>query len=317
MAGLVHCAGDCCGYLLPSLNMLRKISFIFFLHVFLTACTTTRINWDPDDYTVASGDTLYSIAWRYEIDPDDLAKWNHLSPPYIIHPGDRLHTKESDGLAADKLTIETKQQQNKPSEITVRRGDTLYSLSRENDVSVARLAFINGLKKPYVINPGQTLRLKGKLDLSSRQANAKSTTRVTRPVISTAASPVETNRSVSWQWPVKGKLIGRFNKYKNDAKGIDIAGSEGKSVKAASSGKVVYSGNGLISYGNLVIIKHSRSYLSAYAHNKKLLVKEGETVKAGQKIAELGKTGAEKPKLHFEIRKNGKPVDPLRYLPRS
>jgi len=300
--------------------MLRKLGLIFFLHTLLAGCTSTRFNWNPDDYTVASGDTLYSIAWRYEIDHLDLAKWNQLSPPYVIRPGDRLHTRESDSREADS----SKQSQKKrATEITVRRGDTLYSLSKENNIAVARLAAINGLKKPYVINPGQTLRLAGKSVASSTQSNTqntasgRTTTRPVRPVTNMVGSPVETNRSVSWQWPVKGKLIGRFNKRKNNAKGIEIAGREGKPISAASAGKVVYSGNGLISYGNLVIIKHSRSYLSAYAHNKKLLVKEGEMVKAGQKIAELGKTGTEKPKLHFEIRKNGKPVDPLKYLPRS
>ena len=304
--------------------MLRKISLIFFLHALLAACTTQRINWNPDDYTVATGDTLYSIAWRFEIDPDDLAKWNHLSSPHTIYPGDRLHTRELDGLEADKLRAEEKkQQQNRPTEITVRRGDTLYSLSKENDISVARLAAINGLKKPYVINPGQTLNLTGKPVSTWVRPIVQNTTRqnaasqVARQNTLPVASAVDTNRTVRWRWPVEGKVIARFNKNKNNAKGIDIAGSEGKSVSAASDGKVVYSGNGLISYGNLVIIKHSKTYLSAYAHNKKLLVKEGETVKAGQKIAELGKTGVEKPKLHFEIRKNGKPVDPLRYLPRS
>ena len=300
--------------------MLRKLGLIFFLHALLAGCTSTRLDWNPDDYTVASGDTLYSIAWRYEIDPDDLAKWNQLSPPYVIRPGDRLHTRESDSRAADSSKQSRKKQ---VTEVTVRRGDTLYSLSKENNIAVARLAAINGLKKPYVINPGQTLRLTGKSIASTTQSSTqnatagKTTTRPIRPVTNTVASPVETNRSVSWQWPVKGKLIGRFNKRENNAKGIDIAGREGKQISAASAGKVVYSGNGLISYGNLVIIKHSRSYLSAYAHNKNLLVKEGEMVKAGQKIAELGKTGTEKPKLHFEIRKNGKPVDPLKYLPRS
>ncbi len=300
--------------------MLRKLGLIFFLHALLAGCTSTRFNWNPDDYSVASGDTLYSIAWRYEIDPDDLAKWNQLSPPYVIRPGDRLHTRESDSREAGRPE---QRRQMQVTEIEVRRGDTLFSLARENNLSVARLAAINGLKKPYVINPGQILRLKGHSvanpvrTAGQKITSGKTTARVTRPVISTIKSPVETNRSVNWQWPVKGKLVARFNKRKNNAKGIDISGREGKQISAASAGKVVYSGNGLISYGNLVIIKHSRSYLSAYAHNKKLLVKEGEMVKAGQKIAELGKTGTEKPKLHFEIRKNGKPVDPLKYLPRS
>ncbi|MDH5387986.1 MAG: peptidoglycan DD-metalloendopeptidase family protein [Gammaproteobacteria bacterium] len=305
--------------------MFRTIIFLLSLPVLFVSCTNQRLNWDPDDYTVTAGDTLYSIAWRYEIDPDDLAKWNHLSSPYIIHPGDRLHTNESDSLAAVKSVVEEAQplQQKRPTEITVRRGDTLYSLSKATDVSVDRLAWINGLKKPYVINPGQTLNLTGKPVVAQVRPVVQNTTLqsavslVTPQTVRTPVSVVDTKRTVSWQWPVVGKVIERFNKNKNDAKGIDIAGKEGESVKAASSGKVVYSGNGLISYGNLVIIKHSKSYLSAYAHNKRLLVKEGESVKAGQKIAELGKTGVEKPKLHFEIRKNGKPVDPIRYLPRS
>jgi len=300
--------------------MLHKISFIILIYASLTACTNQRLDWDPDNYTVAVGDTLYSIAWRYEIDHRDLAKWNHLSPPFIIHPGERLFTNERDSLQADRLKAESNPpQQNKPIEITVGRGDTLYSLSRENDITVSELAAINGLKKPYVINPGQTLRLTRKLQLAPVRSVAQAVP--IRPIPAatsgTTILKTDTNRKVSWQWPIKGKLLARFNKNESNAKGIDIAGSEGKLVIAAASGKVVYSGNGLISYGNLVIIKHSRSYLSAYAYNKKLLVKEGEIVKAGQKIAELGKTGAEKVKLHFEIRRNGKPVDPLRYLPRS
>ena len=300
--------------------MLRRFSFIVCLSFFLVACTGQRVYWNPDDYTVVSGDTLYSIAWRYEIDPTALAKWNHLKQPYTIYPGARLHTKESDSKVVPKAYVEDKRdKQKKPTEVTVRRGDTLYSLARKNHITVSRLAAINGLKKPYVINPGQTLRLTGKpvSKWTAPSVQHTASPKVKTPSRAKSLSPVDTDRSVSWQWPVKGKVLSRFNKFKNDAKGIDIAGTEGNSVKAASSGKVVYSGNGLISYGNLVIIKHSRSYLSAYAHNRKLLVKEGDTVKAGQTIAELGKTGTEKPKLHFEIRKNGKPVDPLRYLPRS
>lgn len=298
--------------------MLRKFGFIICLFSLLVACTGKHLSWDPDDYTVVSGDTLYSIAWRYEIDPANLAKWNHLSSPYVIRPGQRLHTKESDSLAADKARHEGQQQQTKLKEVTVRRGDTLYSLAKKNNISVSRLAWINGIKKPYVLNPGRVLLLTGK-HVVEPVVTAQSSKRheVNTSTSIKSLSAVETNHSVKWQWPVQGKLISRFNKFKNSAKGIDIAGIEGKAVKAASAGKVVYSGNGLISYGNLVIIKHSRSYLSAYAHNKKLLVKEGQAVKAGQKIAELGKTGADKPKLHFEIRKNGKPVDPLRYLPPS
>ena len=300
---------------------------LFFLLSLLTACTGTRINWDPSDYTVVSGDTLHSIAWRFELDPDDLARWNKISPPFIIHPGERLHTLAPAG--GESKTTYNVEAVKAPAatEVTVRPGDTLYSLAIENDLSPARLAAINNLSSPYVINPGQVLRLTGTpmarpmpapiTSVASGAASDKVKAPVKAPVKTAVVSPVESNRNVSWQWPIEGKVIARFNKDKNHTKGIVIAGSEGQAVQASSAGKVVYSGNGLISYGNLIIIKHSRSYLSAYAHNKKLLVKEGETIKAGQKIAELGKTGVEKPKLHFEIRKNGKPVDPLSYLPRS
>ena len=289
--------------------MTRKVLTSIVLLSLVTGCSHRISNWDPDDYTVRSGDTLYSIAWRYEIDPTEMARWNSLSSPYVIRPGDRLHTKASD---SDNPTapLSPARQKNKLL-VSVEKGDTLYSLAKENDMPAWKLASINGLKKPYVIYPGQGLRLKASSPRTP-PTTSKSKTK-TKKTWSTADS----RRAVSWQWPVEGKVLSKFNKRKNDAKGINIAGKEGYAVKAAAPGKVVYSGNGLISYGNLVIIKHSRSYLSAYAHNRKLLVKEGQMVKVGQKIAELGKTGTEKPQLHFEIRKNGKPVNPLLYLPSS
>jgi lipoprotein NlpD len=188
-------------------------------------------------------------------------------------------------------------------------------------MSTWQLASINGLRSPYTIKPGQTLRLSSAKTYRS-PPTTRTTTRATTRTTTTTRKPAATsspldNRKVSWQWPVHGKLITTFKSNKTGRKGIDIAGTEGKAIKAAAAGKVVYSGNGLISYGNLVIIKHNRNYLSAYAHNRRLLVKEGDTIKAGQKIAELGRTGTDSPRLHFEIRKNGKPVNPLQYLPSS
>ena len=126
--------------------------------------------------------------------------------------------------------------------------------------------------------------------------------------------PRQVNR---WNWPVKGRLFKTFNTRDSLRKGIAIVGERGQAVKAAAGGRVVYSGNGLLSYGNLVIIKHSNAYLSAYAYNKKLLVKEGDSVDLGQEIAHMGGSGKGPARLHFEIRKNGKPVDPLHYLPKN
>jgi lipoprotein NlpD len=118
---------------------------------------------------------------------------------------------------------------------------------------------------------------------------------------------------LQWDWPAKGTLLQAFDETRN--KGIDISGKEGDAVTAAGDGQVVYSGNGLRGYGNLVIIKHTDDYISAYAHNKQILVKQGQAVKRGQRIADLGKSDTANPKLHFEIRRQGKPVDPLKYLP--
>lgn len=278
------------------------------LIVALNACSNQR--WDPDDYPVSSGDTIYSIAWKYELDPFELARWNNISSPYRIYPGQRLKMKQGDSVAVPQRATQksTRTATSRPDSITVRKGDTLYALAKQHDISAKQLALINGLKSPYTIKPGQSLKLTA---TKTYRAPATSSSKTT-----TASLPAD-NKKVNWQWPVQGELITTFKSNKTGRKGIDIAGSEGKPIKSAAPGKVVYSGNGLISYGNLVIIKHNRTYLSAYAHNRKLLVKEGDTIKAGQKIAELGKTGADSPRLHFEIRKNGKPVNPLKYLPSS
>jgi len=133
------------------------------------------------------------------------------------------------------------------------------------------------------------------------------------PPSTPAPTPLETTIS-GWQWPLQGQIIDAFSPA-GSKKGIDIAGNPGESILAASSGKVVYSGGGLVGYGQLIIIKHDQNFLSAYAHNRKLLVKEGEQVRVGQTIAELGSTGTNRAMLHFEIRQDGTPVDPLQYLP--
>ena len=226
----------------------------------------------------------------------------------------------------------------------VRRGDTLWSIAFRFGWDWRELARVNGIQPPHVIYPGQKIRFDGG---SSRVASAAPrpapqpaptpapsspvvvTTPVPRqPAITTpssqppAAPPASTQvtpvaRSASgWAWPANGAIIGRFSSNGSLNKGIDIAGELGQPVLAASDGTVVYAGSGLRGYGELVIIKHSDTYVSAYGHNRRLLVREGQQVKAGQSIAEMGSTGTDRVKLHFEIRRQGKPVDPLQYLPR-
>ena len=282
----------------------------------LSACSSPLSGWDPDDYPVKSGDTIFSIAWKYELDPFELARWNNIPSPYVIRPGQRLKMEPvaTSASAAESGSAKQTTKRSTSKTVTVRKGDTLYSIAQRHNISTQKLASINGLSSPYTIKPGQTLKLKAS---SSRQPTRTAKSSPTKQSSTTTSSSTAYSKKVSWRWPVEGQVISTFKYRKADRKGIKIAGKEGKPVKAAASGKVVYSGNGLISYGNLVIIKHNRTYLSAYAHNRKLLVKEGDMIKSGQKIAELGKTGTDSPQLHFEIRKNGKPVNPLNYLPRS
>jgi len=223
----------------------------------------------------------------------------------------------------------------------VRRGDTLFAIAFRFGWDWKALAARNGISPPYVIRPGQKIRFDGR---SSRPvavaapppiittlpptiapvvpqptAPPSRPTQAPVPAISSSAStPVQpiTRSAAGWAWPTNGSLVGRFSSNGSLNKGIDIAGELGQPVLAASDGSVVYAGSGLRGYGELVIIKHSDTYVSAYGHNRRLLVREGQQVKAGQTIAEMGSTGTDRVKLHFEIRRQGKPVDPMQYLPR-
>ena len=201
--------------------------------------------------------------------------------------------------------------------VTVRRGDTLFGLARINNITPSDLAAWNGLSNPNTIYPGQTLKLypQGSGTAATRPSGSGSTTTTTRPPTPTAPVTAPVNSGISWRWPADGALVGRFVAGETTKQGVDIAGSSGQAVRAAGPGVVVYSGAGLVGYGELIIIKHNDQWLSAYGHNRKRLVNEGQSVKAGDQIAEMGRTGTSRDMLHFEIRYNGKPVDPLQYLP--
>ena len=195
----------------------------------------------------------------------------------------------------------------------VEKGETLHSISWRYGVDANSLARWNNIPRPYTIYPGQKLRVNSGAPAKTAKSSGNTTSNKST---ASASKPAKLNKTVpvgDWRWPVKGKLLSKFSASNN---GVDIIAKEGAVVSAASGGKVVYAGSGLRSYGNLLIIKHNASFFSAYAHNRKLFVAEGETVKIGQKIAEVGSTGTDRSKLHFEIRKDGNPVDPLKYLPR-
>ena len=221
----------------------------------------------------------------------------------------------------------------KPGYYTVKPGDTLLRIGLDSGQNFRDLVRWNNLENPNLIEVGQVLRIVA--------PSADNTMVVTRPVISgsavttTAVAPLRpasaasapvippaaasspqsaaTEDDIAWIWPAQGKLIAGFDEVKN--KGFDIDGKAGDPIIAAGDGRVVYAGAGLRGYGNLIILKHNNTFLTAYAHNQTLLVKEDQTVKKGQKIAEMGNSDADRVKLHFEIRRQGKPVDPSRYLP--
>ena len=198
----------------------------------------------------------------------------------------------------------------------VQRGQTVYRIATENGITALDLALWNDIPPPYTIYPGQRLRLyPGGAVKPSRSATSSASTKPA-PKPSASVAPPPAASSLGWRWPTDGNVFGSFAAGDPTRQGIDIAGKAGQPVRAAADGVVVYSGSGLVGYGELVIVKHNDQWLSAYGHNRARLVNEGQLVKAGQQIAEMGRSGAARDMLHFEIRYNGKPVDPQAYLPK-
>ncbi|KAA1275164.1 MULTISPECIES: amidase activator ActS [Citrobacter] len=208
---------------------------------------------------------------------------------------------------------------NSGSTYTVKRGDTLYAISRSTGTSVRDLARLNNISPPYTIEVGQRLKLSGstKTSPTSGKTTTKSSTKTAavRPSSSVPQSSWPPVGQRCWLWPASGKVILPYSTADGGNKGIDISAARGTPVYAAGAGKVVYVGNQLRGYGNLIMIKHSEDYITAYAHNDTLLVNNGQSVKAGQKIATMGSTDAASVRLHFQIRYRATAIDPLRYLP--
>ncbi|GAA0695561.1 peptidoglycan DD-metalloendopeptidase family protein [Marinobacterium maritimum] len=236
----------------------------------------------PARYRVQRGDTLYSIAFRYGLDYRRVARWNNIDSRYFIYPGQKLRLKPP--VAASS--------QSRPT-------------SRSNSPATA----------PATSTSSRTVAAAGSTGSAATTRPAKPA-KPAKPSAATTGKTSTATAPVRWHWPHSGKIILAFGRGQPANKGLDIAGRSGETVKAAAHGEVVYAGNGLLGYGNLVIINHDKRYLSAYAHNSRIFVREGDKVKAGEKIAEIGKTGATRSMLHFEIRRDGDPVDPLRYLPK-
>ncbi len=235
----------------------------------------------PAETVALSDDSVYSIAWRFGLDYQKIAKWNGLAKPYKIRTGQRL-----------RLSASGASQSASPPATTVTAVTATATTSQAKPAA-----------SPSTLPATPT-------------PSAKSTPRqVATPKAATPTQPVATATAPSkWNWPAEGKLIGKFSR-SGGQNGIKIAGASGSAIRSTAAGEVVYTGEGLRGYGKLIIVKHSPSYLSAYAHNRDILVAEGDRIQSGQQIAQMGNSGAERTMLHFEIRKNGKPVDPLPFLP--
>ena len=300
-------------------------------------------------HVVAHGDTLYAIAFKRGVDFRDLAAWNNIAPPYRIFVGQELRLSAppnvpqrvapaaaptivaapapvSSDRGASVPGATASPQQNPPVEKSTKPQPSMFE-----DVAAAPTPTPPpAAAKPVEAAPAPVPPRPSpppSAPAAAAQPAASTATQAAAPVAPVASPPPpapspKSERvaelsagGVSWRWPGEGKVTGTFVAGDQIRQGIDIAGKAGDPVRAAADGEVVYSGNGLLGYGELIIVKHNANFLSAYGHNRQRLVKEGDRVKAGQQIAELGSSATAREELHFEIRRNGKPVNPLDYLP--
>ncbi|MCK3658023.1 hypothetical protein A4G18_04670 [Pasteurellaceae bacterium Pebbles2] len=291
-----------------------------------------------NSYTVKKGDTMFLIAYIAGIDVKELAALNGMSEPYKLSVGQTLKT--SNGTTSSTVT-ETKQE---CKEVTVTTAPEVSYTNAANGTQYGSDGTVTGPVKAAAGSAEQAIAGSVKAGVGSATTAANTTTAtVTSTVnqtttgvvagVGTAATAVTAGAvtagtassstysaapqsNINWQWPTTGRVIQGFSNADGGNKGVDIGGSKGQAIYAAAPGRVVYAGNALRGYGNLIIIKHNDDFLSAYAHNDSISVKDQQEVKAGQQIAKMGNSGTNSVKLHFEIRYKGKSVDPTRYLPR-
>jgi len=289
----------------------RKEIFVWLFSLLVVSCSNnpasvTDRSQPPSirikSHQVDVGETLYSIAWRYDLNVVDLANANSLYEPYIINPGQEL-----------TLLVSLKKYSGTPNpkkRYKVRAGDTLFSIATKHGLDVKTLANINNLDSPYIITPNQILALDEKnVTITQTREQLTSTARDQRTNPVTRPKSVVYAKNWQWKWPVKAEVLEPFNP-KNLQKGISLKASSNAKVNPAAPGNVVYAGEGLRGYGKLIIIKHSDMLLSAYANNEELLVRVGQSVDQTDVISSLGVDGT----MYFEIRKDGNPVNPINYL---
>ena len=316
---------------------MKKVLVILILLPLLAGCYAKRqgiplfnsygYHYTPDSVVVQKGDTLYSLSKKYEVPLRSLIEENNLSAPYTLDVGQNL-----------RLPVR--------QTYTVAKGDTLYGIAKKYDVDITSLSKLNGLSQPYAINEGQVLALPDSVNVNHKTADAhgvtssysyktqtaQATTKTSAPAQKTAAKATSANKKVTqtaqrktvstyrqskFIWPVNGSVVSNFGVVgkgrRND--GINIKAPLGTAVKSADKGTIAYAGNELKGFGNLILVRHDDGWITAYAHTDKLLVKKGQRVVRGEKIATVGTTGGvNSPQLHFEIRAGKNPVNPTLYL---
>ncbi len=272
-----------------------------------TASAVREPDTRPETYTVKRGDTLFSIALDHGLDYKELAEWNAIDNPNVIRSGQQLRLRAPVSTAVATPLKTAPSIQGKP----VSGAALPPAASATPGASEAVKSQPKGVKLPYSEQAlAQLSGAAAKPPAVPVAPVAKAEPRVEeKPAVSE-----DDDEKIEWAWPTAGKLLSTFNESTN-LKGIGIAGKQGQAINASAPGKVLYSGDGIRGYGKLVIIKHNKVFLSVYAHNSVVTVKEGQPVVKGQKIAEMGSSDSDQVKLHFEIRRFGKPVDPMRMLP--
>lgn len=282
-------------------------------------------DWRPETYTVKKGDTLFGIGLEYGYDYKEIAQANNIESPYVIRIGQQLNFKDLKAVDGKLAATAAKPTTDGSVVITPLNTDSAVEAQQQpaQPGGIPLLSEPKATREPYSLQALATTPaapVKPAHDAAAKPADT-SKPESAKPADTASPETAKTDtpavaaddETVDWAWPAQGKVVAGFNDATN-VKGIDIAGTQGQTVTAAGAGKVIYSGSDLRGYGKLVIIKHNKTYLSVYAHNSQILVKEGQQVTKGQKIAEMGSSDTDRVKLHFEIRRLGKSVDPAKYL---
>ncbi|MFD2178668.1 murein hydrolase activator NlpD [Veronia pacifica] len=312
-----------------------KILFFLSLLVFVTGCTLSspapvsglhskykdqkRGTYRGSYYKVRKGDTLYYIAYITDRDVKDIIRINHLSKPYTIYPGQKIqlwHEKYRSPEYGTTGPVIAGSVATSAAATTVAKATTVAAASSATTVSSDKKYAPKKKSGSQSQNKKKVDSKKSKEYIQTNKKNNTDNNKSTNSSNPAKKVKVSTSKKISWSWPVSGKVIEKFSSTELGNKGVDIAGRRGSNIAASADGKVVYAGNALRGYGNLIIIKHNDDFLSAYAHNDRIFVREQQSVSKGQKIASMGSSGTNTVRLHFEIRYKGKSVDPLRYLPR-